>query len=607
VSELSYSYSDFGLVKVPIYTESKQIIDFLETVENDGLGHYDRLDHLGRIRDAHKSAHHSRWEYMMLQMYLFHSFKESSTSFGFSNSINLNRQTRISSNEELLKCWTLLLNFGHLSGTFECERAWFEFIKENDKIYKTFLDYFPNDKYRKIAKGIFNEELYFKFHELIALLLLIHYKKVPEYANFTLDKFELILVRYLDDSKMSTKLNRCKELFHKIRRLAYILLDCSFSSYFVKINPKLYLDHIISNSDSVLYEDDSEFNKILTSLQKDLFNELYASELASLIKVEYINRKKTELANLLRVNEHYFVNSIIDLLINDKNIDNIKLKNISHNPVIRLSFLPKDYFTRSECAYYSEQKSLIEKIGISDLSYLITPTPGDFTGSKLDIFKHNELPIQTVSQLIWNLLKYIHNIYSEWEFEDYIFQPCVEDSIEDIFIFLLSKIFPQWKIRFKEDTSPDNYTVNFLTNRKHAYKWINNISEETKESDLRKSRKKEIECLKQLIKKEKGGMIITSHCNIAICGTNWKEIAEFDCIYLRVLKKAVYVTIVEAKEGITPRSIEALNDLKNAFSKINLEVDFNKVPILTETVKGKRVGYSYIKTNLINLCQSMIL
>jgi len=92
---LDYSYPDFGLVSVPFYKESKEVIGFLEKAEDVGLRHFERLDHLGRLRDAHKSAHHSRWEYMFLQMYLFQEFRETGLSFRFSGGIKLDKNDRI--------------------------------------------------------------------------------------------------------------------------------------------------------------------------------------------------------------------------------------------------------------------------------------------------------------------------------------------------------------------------------------------------------------------------------------------------------------------------------------------------------------------------------
>ncbi|MBW2126366.1 MAG: hypothetical protein JRH08_11855, partial [Deltaproteobacteria bacterium] len=56
---LNYSYPDLGKISVDFYSESKQVLEFLEKVHPDGLRHFERLDHLGRIRDVEKSAHHS--------------------------------------------------------------------------------------------------------------------------------------------------------------------------------------------------------------------------------------------------------------------------------------------------------------------------------------------------------------------------------------------------------------------------------------------------------------------------------------------------------------------------------------------------------------------
>lgn len=602
--ELNYSYADFGLTILPFYKESEEIINFLEKAEHDGLRHFERLDHLGRIRDAHRSAHHSRWDYMFLQMYLFHKLKETGLSFGFSGGIKLDRNNKISSSEELLKCWTLLLNFGHLEGTFECERAWFEIIKENKEVFDAFLKNLPDDSCRKIAVKFFDRESYYKFFEIIALLFLNHYRKIPRFSSFPIEKFILILKKYVLDNPRASAINRCKNVFRRVRRIAYVLLDCSFSSSFMKINPKIFFDYILMNSNDVLYEEYSSFNRTLNSVEMQLFNELYASKEASLAKINYLRKKKEEIQASINMDKQDFIKGLPEIFLQSKHSDFTAVEKDDSRHLLRLSFLPSgEYFERSDCTYYTEQKRIVDQTQFSGVYPLITPTPGSVSGSILDIFLKNSLPVGQLPRFIWALLKYTESIFAEWEFDDYIFQGCVEDPVEDIFLFLLNVLFANsnFKFRFKDGTSPDDYNVNLLLRKRHIDNWKDRITDDIKSSDLSISRKKEMQCLKTMIKSEKTGIIIVSHCNITVYDKNWSEKTEWDGVYFRVLSQAIYINILESKAGMTARSQMAKNDLLASFDKVGLKIDVSKIPIFTESVRGKGVGFSYLKSNLKTL------
>src|SRR6266567_4048663 len=124
--EVKYSFPEIGPVQATLHCESAILYRYLEASgEVERLEH---LDHLGKIRAVHKSAHYSRWEYVMLQLYFIDALKEAAGIWGLSQEVPI-KGHRFSSAEELVKCWILLLNFSHLKGLFDSERVLFELLR----------------------------------------------------------------------------------------------------------------------------------------------------------------------------------------------------------------------------------------------------------------------------------------------------------------------------------------------------------------------------------------------------------------------------------------------------------------------------------------------
>ena len=93
---IEYQYPDLGTVQVRLEKESASIYEFLRS--KGEIESFEKLDQLGALRAVHKSSHHSRWEYMVLQMYLVEELGKKKV-FGFSTSVPLTKQVIISSIE----------------------------------------------------------------------------------------------------------------------------------------------------------------------------------------------------------------------------------------------------------------------------------------------------------------------------------------------------------------------------------------------------------------------------------------------------------------------------------------------------------------------------
>ena len=253
---IEYEFSDLGRVSVQLFQESAQIYRFL--LKTGGIEHFEKLEQLGSLRSVHKAAHHSRWEYMMLQMHLIEQLREKS-SISLSTSIKLPNINPVSSVEELLKSWIFLNNYGHLKDTFEAERVWFELILETPQLRRVLYDAMPDVLCRRFADILLDEEDLYNFHHLIAIALIEWQKQKTGGSNEHFDVWIEMIKSLLKGSTgiyapaEGSTLFRALEIFHALRRVSYVLLDINSFALFLKIDSHNLLRNILSEPETLLY------------------------------------------------------------------------------------------------------------------------------------------------------------------------------------------------------------------------------------------------------------------------------------------------------------------------------------------------------------------
>ncbi|AHE96773.1 hypothetical protein THERU_02730 [Thermocrinis ruber] len=109
----------------------KTLYDFL-----DEVGEIDRLknlDHLGIVREVIDGARHSRFDYIALIFALIDQWDQKVDEIHASNvKFKLKAGEKEVKGKDLIKCWALLFNIGHLEWTFFTERILLEFfLKKN--------------------------------------------------------------------------------------------------------------------------------------------------------------------------------------------------------------------------------------------------------------------------------------------------------------------------------------------------------------------------------------------------------------------------------------------------------------------------------------------
>lgn len=180
---LAHSFPVFGSIEVPLHAESSTIFELLKKLPMSGPAHLQKLDHLGELRTVLRCGQHSRYEYLLLQLYLIHFFKHRAKGFGLSSKIALTPTLIVSSGEELLKCWAVLEEFGHLRGTYEAERFLLEAIVRRPKMRSLFIGSFADRRSKDFAERVIEDQDIWSLHRSISWLSLQHCGELPKYIN----------------------------------------------------------------------------------------------------------------------------------------------------------------------------------------------------------------------------------------------------------------------------------------------------------------------------------------------------------------------------------------------------------------------------------------
>jgi hypothetical protein len=177
---------------------------------------------------------------------------------------------RFSSGTEVLKCWSLLLNVGHLEWTFAAERALLFVIAGNRRWRDALLESVPTEV-REWARGIIRGEEIYKFHQVIAFVRLRTLLKEGS------TRWHRVLAAYVqsETGHVEKKVRRLAATYRKLRRLAYLALDPLFVPSPVQMSLAQLLTSHETWSEIVLGDGEDE---LMDAVEENLAVRVYLSE-----------------------------------------------------------------------------------------------------------------------------------------------------------------------------------------------------------------------------------------------------------------------------------------------------------------------------------------
>jgi hypothetical protein len=595
---LEYSFPDLGHISAPLIEESKELYYLLDSKTKPGICYFQNLAHLGKLTEVYKGAHHSRWEYIFLQIYLIHELCEKKSGLGLSTEIKVDG-IKISSIAELLKCWVLLTNFGHIYGVFESERVWFEILNEHNDIRECFISALPEAYFSTYATRIFKEEEYYHLYYLLSAIFL---NGIAKYRNVKkLETFICILEAFLKPAKVGSKIENAKGIYRRIRQACYTLLDLNFSTSAIKINSNLLFKNILNNPEQFLFDDEYHLNRALESLSTCLFQEIYASVEATKFKFHYIKSQLKDFNELLcKRGKKYFIKgkkAIFDRMLEYRGHDLGKFNVLEeYNHELRLSLLPNEMgINRTPCKNLNEQNILEKTVKDKTVKVFITPTFFlNNEGCFVDYFLDKNTDTKKVpSVILWASIKYVLESYRDWLFSDDLFHFATSNVLEQLFRYSMKMaVGTEMIVKFIMGTSLEDYNVCLISGKKKLKQWVKQERREIKENStkLSSSRIWELESIRKIISKEKEGYFLVSKSDIITTSKSGKYIAEIDGVYFNISRKKAKMYLIEAKKVQKGSKTKCKEELRKKIKNLGI----GKTSRIYIRTYGKR-AYAYCK------------
>lgn len=268
---LSLHVPPIGVVSTTLHQESASLYRFLRDA-----GEIDRLkslDHLGAIRFAIEGAHHPRWEYIMVILALCDRAAESPQAH-LKSRVQLPSGRSLSSAQELLKCWAMLLNVGHLTWTFAAERALLLELWRDRAARDNFREKIDSSSDIQAWAGRVLKEG--RTYQLFQALAFFRIRNLT--ASQSSDPSEwLDLLRAYVLEQGSSQLARLRRLYRELRRIAYMALDSHYTPSVVSVDiHQLFTD--LGTLANLVTREVTHTEDQLASVERHLYRDVYLSE-----------------------------------------------------------------------------------------------------------------------------------------------------------------------------------------------------------------------------------------------------------------------------------------------------------------------------------------
>lgn len=222
---LTHVFPTLGKIQVELFGLAAQIYKEFQKKEIKRLR---CLLQLGKLAQIHSAAHHTRWDYIMLKLYLLKVFS-TCPGYGLGNEVpTLN----LRSGQEALQAYSLLRNFGHLNGCFETERLVLEACSRKKMCRQRLISLAPKD-FRDWAKEIIDAERIFQFYQLLSVVFVANSSEFQESKELQKRCLDL-LYKFLIEG--DGRIQILKERHKQIRTLAYLSLDMHYAPIGIELN-----------------------------------------------------------------------------------------------------------------------------------------------------------------------------------------------------------------------------------------------------------------------------------------------------------------------------------------------------------------------------------
>jgi|GEM_PF-3386650 len=310
-----------GKLKIELYGVAEQFYNILEN--NGFINKLKRNAQLGVIQNVCEGAHHTRWEYVVTQLYLINCLqKRGPKNLGLGNN-SPKIGNALASGTEVLQTWVLLFNIGHMIGTFASEKGFLMHCKECKETQSIFLRGINDPEVKKFARFVIEHEKLFKAHQIIAFFILArlrgsHFDVISNCEN--IGKAYII-----KPTKGVERLRKLKIAFSKLRALAILYLDSNYGYVPLTFDLNQVIFDFEKHSEEIFLKNDSEILRSIFTFQNLLTENFYMAP-----EVLYCHGKQARWC-FEKLNEHLTNPTLHNIYNIFKEQSVVLLKNWDHN------------------------------------------------------------------------------------------------------------------------------------------------------------------------------------------------------------------------------------------------------------------------------------
>jgi molybdopterin converting factor small subunit len=394
----------------------KILYDFL-----DEVGEIDRLknlDHLGDVREVIDGARHSRFDYIALIFTLIDNWDQKVDEIHAFSSVKFKLEVgeKEVKGKDLIKCWALLFNIGHLEWTFFTERILLEVLLDK-KLHTKLIESIEDEKIGRKAEEIFELRDYNRLYQILAYLRFkCLYKKYRDKMDKNwFERYKWMFKKYIvDDFSDKVKESNTiylKDLYRSVRKIAFLLLDSFYTPSGLNLSPVL----LFNNPElirSIIF-DETEISNTLKFLNRRLYKSVYLNEKVLAVHSLYYSPLKEELLKKVEdLKNGKNVCEFIEEIYEGLNIQKIRKENRKRKsdyvPIMRFEFEGDDLNEQLKEELY--KLPLVEINSNSNCYKVVWKTPLNFYVIQYNSNADKQSSIATLKESFDMVKKFLRGI-----------------------------------------------------------------------------------------------------------------------------------------------------------------------------------------------------
>lgn len=229
--------------------------------------------HLGAVTWARRGPSYSCWEFVRTFCHLANEATGADRVLGQFGKVELDG-VQIKRGVDLLRCWALLENAGHLWGTFATERIVLDALRESPAGTELLLAAVPESA-RARAERILQSYAIYDVHLVFAAAFAAqaHGRGSAKSAKL----WGGMASALLSPGSYDLKVQRLHEIYCHLKRLAYLPLDLHESRLSVQLDLVAIRENVLKHVDQLTTPQTSALGAMLTTIQGYVRREIYLS------------------------------------------------------------------------------------------------------------------------------------------------------------------------------------------------------------------------------------------------------------------------------------------------------------------------------------------